>query len=294
MHRPILVACLAAAVLLAGCSSVESPAGAAGTEDEEREDDRMDIIGTVRDADLLPMVGNVTLEEASLTIQTDARGDFAFEDLPVDFYTVTADAADHLPQTLTVTPGSNETLVFALRQFTQEATHDTVRFEGRMQCAAEYVIIAGACDRVLTEYGVDPVVDQASIFDVAVGTNWRTLVVDVVFDGQPGLDGLRVTVKGTNDSDSLGTYIDHGKFHASESFTFQLEPGGMYDGGDIPIAENATTVRFDVFGQGHGNGIVCDPDDTCFLGAGAGIDVKFELLVTAFFVEPAPAGFTLQ
>ncbi|HLF16302.1 MAG TPA: carboxypeptidase-like regulatory domain-containing protein [Candidatus Thermoplasmatota archaeon] len=290
-----------AAALLAGCSGSATDPGSGAATTTPHHPDSMDIHGLVEDSALRPIAGaTLGLLALNITATSDASGAFRFDDVPYGIQLVQATAPGYLPGSARVDPTTaNETLLVIL-----EAAPDTTprnvtqQYRGILQCAAELLIVTGSCDAVLTFAGVDPVLDQNATWDFEVEANWRTLVLDVVFDpdAQPGLDGLRVVVRALTDSASLGEYGQYGRFNGSSPFTVRLEPGASYPDGDAPVPENATVFRIDVYPQSHGWHSVCDPSGTydCFLGAGAGIDVAFDLFVTAFYNEDAPEGWTLQ
>lgn len=291
--------CVLAAVMVAGCAGQGVPE--ADDEPEAPGDGTMIVRGAVQD-DAFQVVpsANVTLVERNLTIQTAPDGTFSFGELPLAFYRVQADAVDLLPQTLTVRPGFNGSLLFTLTRMAEEPSSSSARYAGKFDCAAEYLIIPGSCDAVVTaiadsvEQVEDPeLFEKQDLFQHPVHANWKTVVVDVGFDPEsmPLLDGLRVTVRGTRDSDDLGTYEQFGRFHGNQSFTFRLEPDQTYTDGVAPVPANATMFEFAVYPHGQGYHATCAA--SCFLGVGAATDIQFELLVTTFYVEPAPEGFTL-
>lgn len=266
---------------------------------------RMAIHGVVVDEALRPLRANVTLLETNTTRATGADGVFRFADLRPDVYFLTARAAGHRSQTLSVTPeGAQDPVRFVLAANPSDRPHNTtVRFRGMLECALEALIVSPSCDALVTdEHGLgQPDLAQfnsTNSVTVDVQDGWRTVVADVVFDAssQPLLDGLRVTVQGTRNQSALGTYQQYGRFDGKESFTFRLEPGATYDdttAGAVP--QNTTAFRFDVYPQSLGWHAVCDPSGgTCFLGVGAGTDVQFDLYITTFYGAPAPSGFTLR
>lgn len=283
---------LALALVLAGCADTKPEPTVA----PEPSTDDMVIRGIVQTADLAPIVtANVTVMPLNLTETTAPDGSFRFPPLPLAVYDIAVTADGYLPRTVSVTPGQNNSILITLEPSAVAPTQDLQRYKGHLQCAAEYIIIVGACDRVSTEFGGPSLVDAEGIFEHDVQAGWQTIVVDVVFESGAAstYDGLRVTVKGGDDADALNEYAQYGRFHDSTAYTFRLEPGQTYNDGNAPVPGNATTFLFDVFAQGHGYHAVCDPSGgSCFLGVGAGVDVQFELVVTTFYHEGAPEGFT--
>ncbi len=284
---------LVLALLFAGCADPASPTTAVEPVDT------MIIRGTVVTPEISPITAaNVTLKGYNVTAVTDATGAFVFNAMPLDSYVVVAEAAGFVAAERSVPPGHNESILLTLSPDQPAATMSTERYKGHLQCAAEYLIIAGSCDRASTQFGGPALVDSKGIFEHHLPADWTTVVVDVVFEtaAVPTFDGLRVTVKGVDASDALNEYEQYGRFHGSSEFTFRIEPGQAYPNGIVPVPANATSILFDVFAQGHAHHTVCDPTGTspCFLGVGAGTDVQFELVVSTFTGERAPDGFTLN
>ncbi|MFO1532093.1 MAG: carboxypeptidase regulatory-like domain-containing protein [Thermoplasmatota archaeon] len=321
MQRGPLLAILLTAMLLAGCAG---PADAPTDHTQARSvppecangcgpqggpstattaaPDTMSIHGVVMD-DVLHTLPDATVvvRELNLTKAVGPAGTFAFDGLVPSTYFLTASAPEHRSQTLTVEPANaQETVHFALEPLaTNLAYNETVHFHGHLQCALEALIITPSCDSVITTDPVNhaPVLNDTFSAQLPVAANWKTVVTDVVFDpsAQPGMAGLRVTVRGAHDAHSLGSYEEYGKFNGTKSFTFSVEPDTQYDGGTRPVPSNTTQFQFDTYPLSYGWHKVCQPGtDTCFLGVGAGLDVDFDLYMTTFYVEPAPAGWTLQ
>jgi hypothetical protein len=283
----------AAIVLLAGCAEAADDE----TVDAALASPDLIIFGVITDPSLQPLAGvNVTIVERNLTEFSKIDGSFRFPAIPQGIYTLHANGANLIAREVAIRPGLNESITLALETSAEEARIDTAHYRGHMQCGAEYIIIAGACDRPSTEFGGPEAIDQESVFTHPVDTAWTAIVVDVVFEVQPTFDGIRVTTRGTDDSDALNEYDEYAKSHGSESFTFRIEPGQTYEGGAREVPANATQFVLDVFAQGYEWHTVCDPTDStnCFLGAGAGIDIKFDIYVSTFYIDPAPAGYTLQ
>ena len=260
---------------------------------------RFDIRGVVVDEALRPLAANVTLVERGLTVQTGAGGAFAFKDVVAGTYFLRANAPGHREQTLTVDAArARDPVRFVLEAVASEQVHNvTVQFRGRIECALEAAIITPSCDSAVTSQGGPALFEANQTATVGLEYGWRTVVADLVFDtaSQPGIDGLRVTVRGTRDADDTGEYEQYGRFNGTASFTFRLEPGVQYPEGTQPVPGNLTGLEFAVYPQSHLWHAACDPSSgRCFLGVGAGTDVQFDLFVTAFYGEPAPAGWSLR
>lgn len=290
----LLAAC---ALVLAGCSGPGTPPAEAA----QGGPPAMTIVGLVQDETFAPVpAAHVSVRMTNLTARTDAGGLFTFTGLPLAPHLVDVAADGFLNATLTAEPRSNVSLSFVLLPPLPAIPEPvTLHFTGYYQCAFEALIIPGSCDRLLDGTGQD-VFDNQSTFFAGLGPRWATAVVDVDFDAQQGLDGLRVTLRAKNDADQLDAYEQYGRFSGPESFSFRVEPDQTYPDGVRPMPANATALQLDVYPQGHGWHALCTepvpdvvPPGQCPLGVGVAQNVVFDLYVTVFFVEPAPEGFTL-
>ncbi len=300
-------------VLLAGCTDAADPqdpaqyreAHVGGQEYVIEEDsppapegvETKRITGSVATAEDAPVAGAiVTILELNRSRATDATGTFAFTEVPIAFYVLEVVADGFRPAQAVAEPGVEE-VAFLLHPDRTARPPLTVPYNGFIQCALEVVIISPSCDSLLTDERVGgPAVFQSdSVALAVVEPGWSTLVVDVVFDDDehPGLDGLRFTVRGTQDGDALLDYEQYGKFFSRDGPTFRIEPGGEYLEGDRPVPEDAAAFEIEVFPNGHfwhPNEGLCVP--FCTLGVGASLDVEFTLYLTTFYGEPAPPGWS--
>lgn len=330
MHRGVLAAAVAIALLLSGCVSSSGGPAKAREPETPRTDAcvtgcqsdpplqappssqgepsvSMTIRGIVTDKALRPIpTARVEIAENGRAQNVTASGTFELTGLVPSNYFVTATAPGYGNQTLSVAhpkgqAQSQTTLEFILERLpTNTAYHDDpVRFHGHIECALEVLIITPSCDTILTAdpLSQDPLLNGTFSALLPVGPGWKTVVVDVVFDpaNQPGFDGLRVTARGSYDPHQLGTYEKYGQFIGADDFTFRIEPGQSYEEGDKPVPSNTTMFQLDTYPHSHGWHAVCDPrpDGDCFLGVGAGIDVDFDLYMTVFYGEPAPVDWSL-
>lgn len=127
--------------------------------------------------------------------------------------------------------------------------------------------------------------------------DWKTIVLDFAFErpAPATYDGFHFTLRSPGDSEQLNEYQQYAQFSGQASFTERLTPDTAYDGGTAgPLPGNATLFKLDAYPMGYGYHAVCDPTGAngCFLGVGAGANMEFEVIVTVFYVAPAPAGFT--
>lgn len=304
MFRPMAGLCMATILLLAGCTggptdpaTVPRPTG-------------MQIVGIVQDESFTPIAGaQVAVRLTNRTAVTDVGGLFTFVGLPLSPYLVDVQAPGYANATLTAEPRDNVSLTFILTPPQLESPPPVLlHFTGKFVCALEALIISPSCDTLIDAVrenpqappGVPDLFEDLSTFDFPLSSRWTTVVVDVDFAEHPGLDGLRVTVQGKNDNDKLANYEKYGSFHGSDPFSVRLEPDQEYPEGTRPVPANATALQVEVYPHGHGWHALCTdpvPDvlgpGRCPLGVGFARDVQFDLYVTIFFVEPAPADYSL-
>lgn len=286
------------AVALSGCAAQEPQDAPV----EAAESDGVVLAGIVQDDRFEPIAGaSVSVLEMNFTETSGNDGRFAFPEIPIGVYTVVADAPGYVNLTIPVTPTFDGELLFQLELEVDPNEVFTDRFQGRLQCAAEYVIISGSCDRLSTEFGGPGIFTQTSQFQIGLGQDWQTVVVDVAFDAGnlQGFEALRVSTKAGDAADELGSYERYARHADGASFTFRIEPGMDYGEETGPVPADIDNLLFDVFAQGQGYGTVCVPEDSperpgeCFTGIGVGVDLEFELIVSTFYGTPAPVGYTL-
>ncbi|HJQ94000.1 MAG TPA: carboxypeptidase-like regulatory domain-containing protein, partial [Candidatus Thermoplasmatota archaeon] len=282
MRLPIVVA-LAAGFLLAGCTAVPgsqpvdlertpadlpdeaSPSPAPASE--------VHLRGHVLTPALAPIEGaSISVVAMDLARVTGADGAFDFGMQASRLYTLQASAAGYESLNLTVSPAEAASPIKVVLEPGAPVTPytTTVSFRGILECAFEALIISPSCDSGLTAIPGAPRLfreNQSFLFGADLG--WKTLVLDLVFDGEahPGLDGLRTAVRGTLDADGGGEYLQYGRWHNPTSFTVRIEPGGNYTDGTEPVPANATGFQVDVYPHGHAYHEVC-AESSCFLGAG--------------------------
>lgn len=287
-----------AALLLSGCTTAKQDPVALARDDVapvEAEPD-LHLRGHVLSPSLVP-VGNATVTVVGLGDQTtDQAGSFDYGMVGRGLYSLTARAAGFAETSLTVTPEQEGAVRLVLMPGDPVVPYrTTVPFTGIVQCAFEAVIISPSCDSAVTavtEEAGHPVAafDANNSFLFQADRGWKTLVIDVVFDGEdhPGLDGLRIAVRGSLDPDGGGQYVQYGRWHDATSFVARLEPGGDYTDGTEPVPANATGFQVDVYPQSHAYHATCVPAFGCPLGVGAAQNVRFDVFATLFYVDPAP------
>lgn len=262
----------------------------------------MVIAGLVESNALVPLAGaNITVVEAGLRLQTDSTGRFFTPGLATGVYTVTAVADGFALQSRTARPEVTS-LQFILERAAPTKPYNVTLppLHGIFECASEELIGSGTCDVFLRFAGGPAVFHNESAFLFGTELGWRTIVMDLVFDAEnnPGIDGMRLTLRGANSTAALDSYDQYGRFYGQSSFSSRVEPGGNYTDGTTSVPANVTAFKLEVYPQGHGYHAVCAPDlpehpAECFTGVGAAVNLRFDLFVTIFYATPAPEGFTL-
>jgi hypothetical protein len=295
VHLRTLLVVAALALLLSGCADPKADADPA----TQVPDASMSIVGLVQDEAFAAVPGaEVQLRLVDRSTTTDAAGNFRFDGLVPSAYLVDVRAGGYETATLTAEPTTalNASLNFILaRPLSLRPSVEVVHFKGILQCAAEALIISGSCDNVLTAADQGQLFEDTSTFQLALRPRWHSIVVDVDFDPgtAPGVDGLRLVMRGIDDSDQLNDYQQYGRFHDVAPYTARMDVNGTYDDGVGAVPANLTAIEFVVYPQGYAWHEGC-AGETCFAGVGGGTDVEFDLYVTVFYNQLAPEGYTLR
>ncbi len=263
----------------------------------------MIITGLVQSNALVPLAAaNVSISELGLHVVTDAYGRFTLPGIQPSIYNVEAEHPGFARSTMVARPEVTS-LQFILDRAapTQPYNVTLPPLHGFLECASEEFIGSGSCDLYIQYVGGPPVFQNASAFLFEPDLGWKTMVLDLDFDSSnnPGIDGLRATLRGANASASLGTYEQYGRFYGKTSFSIRIEPGLNYTDGTAPVPANVTAFKLEIYPQGRGYHEACHPGvpgyrpPECFLGAGIAINLRFDLYISIFYVDPAPTGFTL-
>lgn len=271
----------------------------------EQEATPLRLRGHVLSASLQP-ISNATVTVVGLGVSSTTKGDGAFDFGTQErrLYTLMAKAQGFEDASLTVPPdlqGQVRLIMQAGDPVT--AYNTTVHFRGILQCAFEALIISPSCDSALValndaleeragERPAPQPFDQNFTFLFGADRGWKTLVLDIIFDddAHPGLDGLRIAVRGSLDPDGSGEYTQYGRWHDAVSFTARLEPGGTYTDGTEPVPASATGFQVDVYPHSH----AYHPAEQGFLGVGFAQNVRFDVFATLFYVDSAPEGWSFQ
>ena len=281
---------------LAGCGA---PQVATSSSSSDEIGNRMVIAGLVQSEGLLPLQGaHLQLAGTNVSVLSGDDGTFRFPPVEPRVYSVVVKLTGYLEQSVVAQPGTNEnSLEFVLVKDTPpEPRQSGEHARGILECAHQAVVLGGSCDETVQPVS-GPLLQNISRFPFLIGSNWRTIVIDLVFDGKasPLLDGLSIHVDGFDYVAQRELVV--GDFGDSSSFTVRLEPHQSYPGSTGPVNGNVTWMQIDVRPRGLAQDEACTVGQLagrCFSGVGVGDDVQFDLYVTSFYVKEAPAGFTLR
>ena len=166
------------------------------------------VRGVVVDAAIRPVADvEVSLTGGGLnkTAKTDAEGLFSFEVPPGTYFLrVTHFAYREVSVTVTVEEGDQpSTKILVERLFEQEAYHETLKFEGFIQCGYSISgVMSSLCVNDYTHF-VGPytcpecehLFDRRST-DFAIGNGWQTMISEMTWDptAQGTSDQMRLTI----------------------------------------------------------------------------------------------------
>lgn len=303
-------------LLMSGCAETPKTGGLSVSTSDRPAPVGM-IIGNVADDEERP-VPNATVElrELSRNTTTDELGDYRFLDVPVGRYTVKAthprfNATARQVEVRAGAPAQGFLTLVARPEY--KPYNFTRELAGQFECAAEYFIITGSCWTVVqgtscnyVNYCVqDPHFKSKYEFPVAIGSRWDTILLEMTWEvGAGSLPGMHLYLENAN----VTQQGLHGKKVALAEGTTQpltvrvdrgeAAPGAeKYDGSNVyafvPDAGGDQLVRAFPLGNGYDyTSQVCEPTRGCFLGVGAGLNLKFTIQFTVFFNGRAPEGFS--
>lgn len=276
------------------------------------------VAGRVVDEEVRPLENaTVTLVEASLMAQTNAGGRFEFTQVLEGTYTLVAS----LPHYET---GQRE--LFVLGELTADVELTLVKlpefrpfnvtsiFQGHYDCVAEYLIVTGDCGiayetvTCLTGYcQSDPVFTEKYQFPFTVNPLWDSVVAELTWTASAtnAMEGMRLYVENANASAAGGGHAAKvGRADgAAQPLTVRVDRGTLHPRADVYpgtqtkayIPDEGGPQQIRVFPMGRlweTTRNICDSDGRCLLGVGAGANVRFNVYLTIFYNEAAPAGFS--
>lgn len=246
------------------------------------------LSGVVVSPAIVPIEGaTIALLELNITAVTDATGAYEFLGIPAGPHRANVSAPNHAPKQVLLQ--GDDRIVLEPVQPTVPYTQ-LYTFRGIIECAFEALIISPSCDTAIVFAGGPELFDQNFTHEFYTELGWESMVFDVVFDGDanPGLDGLRATLRGGNENSVGGEYQQFGRVIGQDTFTFLVEPGGEYLDGTGPVPGNVTDISLEMYPHSH----LWHPGGVGLLGLGAGVDVEYDVYVTVFYVDKAPLGYS--
>lgn len=184
--------------LLAGCSE-GGGADAAGDgkgADVGVSDTTGAIVGLVVDERIMPIEGaEVTLSGGGppRAATSDGEGRFVFSELPPGTYVLAASSLLHQSAQASVEVAAGVeppvTKILLSRRFTQDPYHETLKFDGFIQCGYDATVISSLCANDYTRFVTDPQCPQCEHLlgdnrgtDFAVGPGWQVLVYEMTWE----------------------------------------------------------------------------------------------------------------
>ncbi len=257
-------------IALAGCSSSE-PVATADAEPEvtpEATKDTGAIVGVVVDETIVPLV-DVVVRTGGLETATDETGAFVFNGLEPGMHQLVTEPEGHFPtavEVLVVAGQIAEARLIAMTDNRVEGYHDTVTFNGRMEA------YLGPGSLVLE--AIQPGATGCTCsFPLELANDPRTHIIEAFGDASMG-------------SNPAGDDLFWELFQDDDPNTADDENFTVNGGGKYPLYGTAPESLF------PGN----IRERTVRLSGGAWIHAQeaFELFVTTFYVDQAPAGWSIQ
>lgn len=270
------------------------------------------LVVLARMPDGTPLVGT-DIEARNLTRTTGGDGTARFDALEPGSVEVVARKAGHRTARIAVeVVAGQETRTEAVLaadgndQHAHEhgvyAHRDLYTFEGHFDCSATYLIITGDCLIVVenatrTAGAPDPIsgtTTERHIIDFPLDVNWTTLIVEMQWDAQleTQLTGgeMQLALEPA-EAPADGHAAKYARVVGGSPLRIEMTPGVPHETAtleDMPNPNGGEVIRSRVFvtGAGHNAG------GQGFLGVGAAAQHPFTLLVSIFYVDPAPSGYT--
>lgn len=270
-----------------------------------------EIVGVAVDDEVRPVANaTVFLVEESRNATTGADGTFRFDQVATGTKMVRAVAEGHGTAEARVEVAAD---AVAEAQLTLPVLPEYVArnltsfFEGHYDCANEIPIWTGDC-LILYENVTgqpDPYTTETFTFYMPIDPRWDSIVLELTYETSANnqLDGMRVYLEHVTD-EQTGHSVKVGRADGNENpLRLVVNRGEPHPQADVDPAtgEPATfdyggdLAQIRVFPKGHlweYTSQVCNSEGRCFLGVGAGLDIKFTVYATVFYNERAPDGFT--
>jgi hypothetical protein len=255
-------------------------------------------------------LADVNVTVGNRTALSDGNGEARFDGVPAGAYNVTASKAAHRTAIAqaSVTPG-NATKIEMLLEADAGSQHSHARglfahrdlytFAGHFDCSATYVIITGDCEILLQnateQAGLPPPPNATAarnIIDFPLDATWAELVVEMNWTSPTVAleQGMTLGLEPAQ-APADGHAAKYAQAQGGSPLRIDLKPGvkdPTATAQDMPNPNGGEVIRARAFVEG----LAHHPGGTDFLGVGAAQDQEFTLLVSIFYGEPAPSGYT--
>lgn len=309
----LLVGLLLAA-LLAGCAGAPPPVASETPEPAAlvpatSANATGSLVVTTLFKDRSPLVGvNVSVGNASAL--SDAEGRARFDGLAPGAHNVTASKAAHRTAVaIAQVDAGRETALEVLLEADAGSQHsherglfahrDLYRFEGRFDCSATYVIVTGDClvllQNVSEQAGLPPPPNATSarnVVEFPLDATWAQLVVEMAWDAPAASveQGMTLALEPAQ-APADGHAAKYAATEGASPLRIDLLPGVQHANAtakDMPNPQGGEVLRARAFVEGLGHHAAGAP----VLGVGVAKDQRFTLLVSVFYGERAPAGYS--
>lgn len=231
-----------------------------------------------------------------IRILTNSEGRFRLENIPEGRQTITAShpGYDDATTSVTVVPGETVVvrLVLGARPVLEYKIVSLEPMKGQYTCALEYFQSSGECDYEVYNATGQSLVDDEHNHTFLVPSGWGGLLfeVDWQFGANPvGVEGIRFQVESQEDHG--------GKFMKLEAKQNPMK--AWVNQGDVapdatlgyPIPARGVPTWINVLPLGSGDGALCPYYPACY-GAGAAIQLSYEVHVTVFYGGPVDPDYT--
>lgn len=310
---------VAAVLLLAGCAGpADVDDGGPDATAADGLDDQEQAFGSLLVAVMTPHI--VPIEGALVSVagieqETDSQGQAAFDALTPGAYVVEVREDTHGSSSaaVRVEAGQQARLTVKLVSTSIDAPASgsgpqQFHLNGFFDCSATYLIITGDCMTALDFVLVNatgacaPVcpgdyTNEVYYLDFPLHANWTTIVAEMHWE--PGTTaGAKMTFAvEPAEWDAEGHAPKYARAAGGSPLILRLENGVPHATADasadgvtpgMPQAAGGEVLRTRSYVQGEAH----NPGGTNFLGVGAAFDQEFDVLVTVFYGELAPEGFT--
>jgi hypothetical protein len=286
MHaRTLLAAALLLTLALAGCSGGKDGSGKGSASDDDLGDLPM-LHGYVVDAAIRPLEGvTVKVIDTNVSTETNEGGYFGLDDLPTEqFLVIVASKPGFLPQSkqVTLVPDMPVRLNFSLNpEPIKTAFERTLQFEGFIGCQIASNTPSGNNSINCGDAAGNPGTAEKARWDFSVDADLAGAVIEVFWEPttQAGTTlGLRLeTLELGQLNVVLGETVGPTPLQVTVP---QSAAEKYYSGGGL--------MRLTMYAQS-------DSDQN---EAGVGMDVVaqqgFQAFASLFYVEPPPAGYTID